>query len=108
MVPDCNVLQFQRWHKKEETSNSEIPTLQRPESKKILLRIIQDWEQVWNISIITLVVVFGNGIFLSSGGVLATTGPAGCLLAYTIFVAVVDLNQMRVAECSSQHHPWIS
>jgi amino acid transporter len=54
-----------------------------------------------HIGMIALVGVFGTGIFLSSGGVLATTGPVGCLIAYATIALVVGLNQMCVAECAA-------
>jgi amino acid transporter len=54
-----------------------------------------------HLGMIALVSTFGTGIFLSSGGVLATAGPLGCFLAYFIIALVVGLNQMCVAECAS-------
>lgn len=54
-----------------------------------------------HLGMIALVSTFGTGIFLSSGGVLATAGPLGCFLAYFIVALVVGLNQMCVAECGS-------
>jgi amino acid transporter len=53
------------------------------------------------IGMIALVSVFGTDIFLSSGGVLATIGPVGCLIAYASIALVVGLNQMCVAECAA-------
>lgn len=37
-----------------------------------------------HLGMITLVGVFGTGLFLSLGGTLATTGPVGMLLCYFI------------------------
>lgn len=54
-----------------------------------------------HLGMIALVSTFGTGIFLSSGGVLATAGPLGCFLSYFIIAIVVGLNQMCVAECAS-------
>lgn len=54
-----------------------------------------------HIAMIALVGTFGTGIFLSSGGVLATAGPAGCFIAYVVIAIVVGLNQMCIAECAS-------
>lgn len=52
-----------------------------------------------HLGMITLVGVFGTGLFLSSGGTLANTGPVGMLLAYIIVGVVVGANQMCVTEC---------
>lgn len=54
-----------------------------------------------HLQIIALVGVFGTGIFLSSGGVLHTTGPAGMLIAYTVVAIVVGLNQIALAEVAA-------
>ncbi|ONH67917.1 Dicarboxylic amino acid permease [Cyberlindnera fabianii] len=54
-----------------------------------------------HLQMIALVGVFGTGIFLSSGGVLATAGPLGCFLAYAIVAVIVGLNQIALAECAS-------
>ncbi|CCH43735.1 dicarboxylic amino acid permease [Wickerhamomyces ciferrii] len=54
-----------------------------------------------HIQMLALIDVFGTGIFLSSGGVLATTGPAGMLLAYAIVAIIVGMNQMALAEVAS-------
>lgn len=48
-----------------------------------------------------MVGVFGTGIFLSSGGILATTGPAGMFIAYGIVAIIVGLNQIALAEVAS-------
>ncbi|KAH3686690.1 hypothetical protein WICPIJ_002334 [Wickerhamomyces pijperi] len=53
-----------------------------------------------HIQMIALVGVFGTGIFLSSGGVLALAGPAGMLIAYCIVAGIVGLNQIANAEVS--------
>lgn len=52
------------------------------------------------LSMITLVMVFGTGLFLSSGGTLATAGPVGMLLGYVIVGIVVLFNQMAICEVS--------
>ncbi|KAH3662642.1 hypothetical protein OGATHE_004217 [Ogataea polymorpha] len=54
-----------------------------------------------HIGMIALVSVFGTGLFLSSGGTLAKTGPVGIILAYAIIGVVVGLNQMAFAETAS-------
>ncbi|CCH46304.1 General amino acid permease [Wickerhamomyces ciferrii] len=54
-----------------------------------------------HIQMLALVSVFGTGIFLSSGGILATAGPLGTLLAYSIVALIVGLNQMAMAEVAS-------
>lgn len=54
-----------------------------------------------HLQMLTLVGVFGTGIFLSSGGQLATAGPCGTFLAYTLIALIVGLNQMGLAECAS-------
>ncbi|KAH3681209.1 hypothetical protein WICPIJ_007822 [Wickerhamomyces pijperi] len=53
-----------------------------------------------HLQMIALVGVFGTGIFLSSGGVLALAGPAGMLIAYCIVAVIVGLNQIAHAEVS--------
>lgn len=53
-----------------------------------------------HISMIALVGVFGTGLFLSSGGTLAVTGPVGMLLAYIVVGLVVGANQICVTEVS--------
>ncbi|GME83747.1 unnamed protein product [Ambrosiozyma monospora] len=50
---------------------------------------------------LALVGVFGTGIFLSSGGVLYTTGPAGMFIAYLIMALITGLNQIALAEVAS-------
>ncbi|GME82639.1 unnamed protein product [Ambrosiozyma monospora] len=50
---------------------------------------------------LALVGVFGTGIFLSSGGVLYRTGPAGMLIAYLVMCVVTGLNQIALAEVAS-------
>lgn len=52
------------------------------------------------LSMITLVMVFGTGLFLSSGGTLATAGPVGMLLGYFFVGIVVLFNQMAICEVS--------
>lgn len=54
-----------------------------------------------HIQMLALVGVFGTGIFLSSGGVLSTTGPAGMFIAYGIVATIVGLNQVALAEVAS-------
>jgi len=54
-----------------------------------------------HLQMLTLVGVFGTGIFLSSGGILATAGPCGTFLAYSIVALIVGFNQMGLAECAS-------
>lgn len=51
-----------------------------------------------HISMITLVGVFGTGLFLSSGGSLATAGPVGMFLAYVVVAIVVGASQMCITE----------
>ncbi|WEJ95450.1 hypothetical protein PSN45_002969 [Yamadazyma tenuis] len=53
-----------------------------------------------HLGMITLVGVFGTGLFLSSGGTLATTGPVGMLLAYILVGLVVGASQMCITECA--------
>ncbi|KAH3671345.1 hypothetical protein OGAPHI_000568 [Ogataea philodendri] len=53
------------------------------------------------LGMITLVGVFGTGLFLSSGGTLAKTGPVGMCLAYLIIGVVVGLNQIALAEVAA-------
>ncbi|KAI3405143.2 hypothetical protein KGF56_002099 [Candida oxycetoniae] len=52
------------------------------------------------IGMISLVGVFGTGIFLSSGGTLATAGPVGMILAYVLVGTVVAANQICMVETS--------
>lgn len=54
-----------------------------------------------HIQMLTLVCVFGTGIFLSSGGTLKKTGPVGMLLGYIIVGAVVGCNMIAIAEVSA-------
>lgn len=51
-----------------------------------------------HMGMLTLVGVFGTGLFLSSGSTLATTGPVGMLIGYTFVGIVVGLNQMCITE----------
>lgn len=51
-----------------------------------------------HIQMLTLVGVFGTGLFLSSGGTLNKAGPAGMLLAYILVGLVIGLNQIAIAE----------
>ncbi|KAK6198046.1 amino acid permease/ SLC12A domain-containing protein [Scheffersomyces amazonensis] len=51
-----------------------------------------------HISMITLVGVFGTGLFLSSSVSLSTAGPVGMLLAYIMVGLVVGANQMCITE----------
>ncbi|KAH3669211.1 hypothetical protein WICMUC_005050 [Wickerhamomyces mucosus] len=51
-----------------------------------------------HLQMLALVSVFGTGIFLSSGSVLALTGPLGMLMAYSLIALIVGLNQIAVAE----------
>lgn len=53
-----------------------------------------------HIAMISLVGVFGTGLFLSSGGTLSTAGPIGMLLAYFIVGIVVMASQMCITEVS--------
>lgn len=53
-----------------------------------------------HISMITLVGVFGTGLFLSSGGSLHTTGPVGVLLCYLFVGIVVMASQMAMTEAA--------
>lgn len=53
-----------------------------------------------HLGMIALVSVFGTGLFLSSGGTLANTGPVGMLLAYIFVGLVVGTSQMCVTECA--------
>lgn len=54
-----------------------------------------------HIQMLALIGVFGTGIFLSSGSILATTGPAGMFIAFGIVATIVGLNQMALAEVAS-------
>ncbi|GMG56264.1 unnamed protein product [Ambrosiozyma monospora] len=63
-------------------------------------RLKQGLEQR-HIQMLALVGVFGTGIFLSSGGVLYTTGPAGMFIAYLIMAVITGLNQIALAEVAS-------
>ncbi|KAG7736532.1 hypothetical protein KL912_004742 [Ogataea haglerorum] len=54
-----------------------------------------------HIGMITLVGVFGTGLFLSSGGTLAKTGPVGMCLSYLIVGIIVGMNQMALAEVAA-------
>ncbi|CCH42091.1 dicarboxylic amino acid permease [Wickerhamomyces ciferrii] len=54
-----------------------------------------------HIQMLALVGVFGTGIFLSSGGVLATTGPAGMFIAYSLVATIVGFNQVALAEVAT-------
>ncbi|EEQ37775.1 putative dicarboxylic amino acid permease [Clavispora lusitaniae] len=51
-----------------------------------------------HIGMITLVGVFGTGLFLSSGGSLSTAGPVGVLLCYFFIGLVVLASQMCATE----------
>ncbi|CAH6722129.1 dicarboxylic amino acid permease [[Candida] jaroonii] len=53
-----------------------------------------------HLSIITVVSVFGTGLFLSSGGTLAKTGPVGIIICYIAVGTIVAASQMCMAECS--------
>ncbi|KAK6460960.1 amino acid permease/ SLC12A domain-containing protein [Scheffersomyces coipomensis] len=53
-----------------------------------------------HIGMITLVGVFGTGLFLSSSVSLSTAGPVGMLLAYIMVGLVIGANQMCIAEVS--------
>ncbi|KAG7901095.1 hypothetical protein KL905_004614 [Ogataea polymorpha] len=54
-----------------------------------------------HIGMIALVSVFGTGLFLSSGGTLAKTGPVGILIAYAVIGTIVGLNQIAFAEVAA-------
>lgn len=54
-----------------------------------------------HIKMLTLVGVFGTGLFLSSGGTLKKTGPVGLLIAYLFVGIVVGCNQIAIAEVAS-------
>ncbi|CEP62632.1 uncharacterized protein LALA0_S06e00144g [Lachancea lanzarotensis] len=54
-----------------------------------------------HIKMLTLVGVFGTGLFLSSGGTLRKTGPAGMFIAYLVVGIVVGCNQIAIAEVAS-------
>ncbi|SCU86756.1 LADA_0E00100g1_1 [Lachancea dasiensis] len=54
-----------------------------------------------HIKMLTLVGVFGTGLFLSSGGTLHKTGPAGMFIAYLVVGIVVGCNQIAIAEVAS-------
>lgn len=53
-----------------------------------------------HIGMLTFVGVFGTGLFLSSGGTLAKTGPAGMFICYLIVGLVVGASQMCITEVS--------
>ncbi|EMG47354.1 DIP5 Dicarboxylic amino acid permease [Candida maltosa Xu316] len=50
------------------------------------------------IGMISLVGIFGTGLFLSSGGTLATAGPVGMILSYILVGIVVAANQVCAME----------
>ncbi|CAK9442160.1 uncharacterized protein LODBEIA_P59030 [Lodderomyces beijingensis] len=52
------------------------------------------------IAMISLVGVIGTGLFLSSGGTLATAGPVGMIIAYIFVGTVVAASQICVTETS--------
>ncbi|SCV06240.1 LANO_0H25180g1_1 [Lachancea nothofagi CBS 11611] len=54
-----------------------------------------------HIKMLTLVGVFGTGLFLSSGGTLHKTGPVGMLIAYLFVGIVVGCNQIAIAEVAA-------
>ena len=54
-----------------------------------------------HIQMLTLVGVFGTGLFLSSGGTLKKTGPVGMLIGYVLVGIVVGCNQVAIAEVAS-------
>lgn len=54
-----------------------------------------------HIQMLTLVGIFGTGLFLSSGGTLRKTGPVGLLVAYVVVGIVVGCNQIAIAEVAS-------
>ena len=54
-----------------------------------------------HIQMLTLVGVFGTGLFLSSGGTLSKTGPVGILIGYLLVGIVVGCNQIAIAEVAS-------
>ncbi|QLG74681.1 hypothetical protein HG535_0G05640 [Zygotorulaspora mrakii] len=54
-----------------------------------------------HIKMLTIVGVFGTGLFLSSGGTLRRAGPVGLLLAYLLVGIVVGCNQIAIAEVAS-------
>ncbi|ODV97082.1 hypothetical protein PACTADRAFT_74652 [Pachysolen tannophilus NRRL Y-2460] len=53
-----------------------------------------------HIQMLTLVGVIGTGLFLSSGGTLAKTGPCGILLCYLFIGIIISMNQLCIAETS--------
>lgn len=54
-----------------------------------------------HIQMLTLVGVFGTGLFLSSGGTLRKTGPVGMLIGYVLVGVVVGCNQVAIAETAA-------
>ncbi len=54
-----------------------------------------------HIQMISLVGVFGTGLFVSSGGTLAKAGPVGMLLSFVIIAVIVSLNQIGIAETAA-------
>lgn len=54
-----------------------------------------------HVKMLTLVGVFGTGIFLSSGGTLKKAGPVGMLLAYVFVGIVVGCSQVAMAETAA-------
>lgn len=54
-----------------------------------------------HIQMLTLVGVFGTGLFLSSGGTLKKTGPVGMLIGYILIGIVVGCNQIAIAETAA-------
>lgn len=53
-----------------------------------------------HIQMLTLVGVFGTGLFLSSGSTLSLTGNVGMLLSYLFVGLIVGLNQLAMIEVS--------
>lgn len=49
---------------------------------------------------LTLVGVIGTGLFLSSGGTLAKTGPLGIFMCYFFIGIIIGMNQLCIAETS--------
>lgn len=85
-----NLEEHSHFEDEEDTDSSSVFALDRNHLK-------QGLEQR-HIQMIALVGVFGTGIFLSSGGVLALAGPAGMLIAYSLVALIVGLNQISIAE----------
>lgn len=86
-------------------TNDEINSVHSKEEDDSLFKLddnkLQRSLKQRHIQMIALVSVFGTGLFVSSGGALAKTGPVGILLSFLFIGVVVGLNQMALAEVAA-------